>query len=578
MRGHAIKNQKGQLLILTLVFFAVMFALSVALVDTAVTYTRFERQRIAEAQALQLAEAGIEKAVYELNQSGSYTGESDTALIPGTFTVSVSAVDASTKVVTATGYVPDDSSPRGQKTVKARVSTNPQTVSFSFGVQVGEGGLVMDNNAQVIGNIFSNGDIGGSGVVTGSATVAAGTSPTADQEWTTQNADFAFGNISARRDAAQSFVPPASGAINKVQTYLKKVGSPGDLAFRLVTQSGSNPSKTTLASGTIAASSVTGSYGWIDGYFTTNPALTGGTKYWLMLNAPAVNSSNYYVWGQDTTDGYALNTGKYSANWNAGSPVWNNAGGDFDFKTFMGGVTTSLSGVTVQGNATSTIMSSCTINGSAHYGSMSGCTIGGISYPGSTAPPPAAMPVSESQITDWKQAAEAGGTQGDTAINGTVSLGPRKIAGNLTVNGTLTQTGPLWVTGNVTVNNNAAIRAGSSVGNSSVSLVADGVVNLSNNVVVAGNGNPNSFVMVLSTSNSASAITVNNNVAGGIYYTSAGTINVFNNASTTQLTGYSIRLHNNAVVNYVTGLQSMLFSSGPGGSWEFVPGTYVIVE
>lgn len=578
MHRGTIKNQRGQLLILVLVFFAVIFALSVALVETTVTYTRFERRRVSEAQALALAEAGIDKAVYELNQSGSYTGENDTTFGPGTFTVSVSTVDASTKAITATGYVPDDSSPQGQKTVKARVSTNPETVSFSFGVQVGEGGLTMDNNSQIIGNIFSNGSVSGSGIITGSATVAAGTSPTPDREWTAQNADFTVGNVSAHRDAAQSFIPTASGTLNKAQMYLKKVGNPGDLTFRLVTQSGSDPSRTTLASGTIAASSVTGTYGWIEGYFTTSPALTGGTKYWLMLNAPAINSSNYYIWGQDTSDGYASNTGKYSSDWDTGNPTWNAAGGDFDFKTFMGGVTTSLSGVTVQGNATSTVMSSCTVDGSAHYGSMNGCTIGGTSYPGSTAPAPAAMPISDAQIADWKAAAEVGGVQYDTTISGTTSLGPRKILGNLTVNGTLTQTGPLWVTGNVTVDNNAAIRAGSSVGNASVPLVADGIAHLSNNVTVAGNGNPNSFVMVLSTNNGPSAITVNNNVIGGIYYTSAGTIDVYNNASTTQLTGHSIHLNNNAIVNYVTGLQSLLFSSGPGGSWEFVPGTYVITD
>lgn len=571
------RHQSGYLLIVTLVFFSVLFVLSVAFVESTVVYTKFERHAVASAQALALAEAGIDKAVYELNQSASYTGESDTALDPGTFTVSVSTVDGNTKAITATGYVPNDSSPAASRTVKATVAIDSDTASFRFGVQVGEGGLVMDNNAQINGSIFSNGNVSGSGIITGDASVAVGTSAVSDQEWTVQNADFAVGSIAAREDAAQSSIPSTGGTLNKVGLYLKKVGNPGDLTFRLVTESGANPSKTTLGSGTIAASLVTANYGWIDGYFASSPTLSSGTKYWLMLNAPAVNASNYYVWGQDTADGYVSNTGKYSANWNAGSPVWNAAGGDFDFKTYMNGVTTSLSGVTVQGNATSTSMSSCTVSGHGYYGTNSGCTIG-TSHPNSTAAAPQAMPISDSQIADWKAAAEAGGSQGDTTINGTVSLGPRKILGNLVVNGTLTMTGPVWVTGTVTVGNNAAIRAGLSVGNASVALVTDGTAAFSNNVIVAGNGNAGSFVLVLSTSNSASALAIGNNVNGGMYYTSAGTIDVSNNASTTQLTGYAIHLNNNAVVNYASGLQSLTFSSGPGGSWAFVPGTYVIVE
>lgn len=422
MRVHTTRNrrdrraghQNGYLLLVTLVFFSALFVLSAAFVQSTVVYTKFERNAVAKAQALALAEAGIDKAVYELNQSASYTGESDTALGPGTFTISVSSIDGNTKAITATGYVPNDSSPLASQTARATVAINSDTASFRFGVQVGVGGLVMDNNSQINGSIFSNGNVSGSGIITGDANVAAG-------------------------------------------------------------------------------------------------------------------------------------------------------------------VTTSLSGVEVQGNATSTSMTGCTVGGKAYYQTTNTCDVGGSSLQGNDISAPQPMPISDSQIADWKDAA-AGGVQGDTTINGTVSLGPRHITGSLTVNGTLNLTGPVWVTGSITVNNNAVIRVGAAIGNASVALITDSTVAFSNNVIVAGNGNPGSFVLVLSTSASTSAIDLGNNVTGGIYYTSTGTIDVSNNAAAAQLTGYAIHLNNNAVVTYTSGLQSLMFSSGPGGSWAFVPGTYVIVE
>lgn len=73
--GISRKHQGGQVIILGLIFAAILVLFSAAILGYIMTYMKSERQNIAKEQALQLAEAGIDKAAYELNQSSSYTGE-----------------------------------------------------------------------------------------------------------------------------------------------------------------------------------------------------------------------------------------------------------------------------------------------------------------------------------------------------------------------------------------------------------------------------------------------------------------------------------------------------------------------
>lgn len=159
MKHHHV--QRGQVLIMTIVFVGIFLMVFVGFVNYATLYARTERATVAQAQALAIAEAGIDKAVYELNQAPSYTGETNTALGVGTFTTSVSSVDSNTKRITATGYVPDGANPRATKVVKADVSINVDVISFQFGVQSDNGGVDLQNSASVRGNLYSNGSVTG---------------------------------------------------------------------------------------------------------------------------------------------------------------------------------------------------------------------------------------------------------------------------------------------------------------------------------------------------------------------------------------------------------------------------------
>ncbi len=584
-------NQQGYILIFAMVFVAILLTLSTTLIGATTVHNKAESQTVASHQALQLAEAGINKAIYELNQNPNYSGETGTSLGAGKITISIMSIDPNTKRITSAGYIPNSANPVAEKTVKATASVDLSTISFQFGVQVGVGGLIMGNGSKVNGNIFSNGNISGSGVISGDASVAAGTAAVADQQWTTTTAGFLFGNVSSKKDAAQSFVPSATTTLtlNKVSLYLKKVGSPGDLSLFLVKDDHDQPAKTVLASGAINASLITGNYAFIDGTFITLPTLTSGEKYWIILSAPTISSNNYFTWGIDSADAYASGTGKYSNNWDTGNPKWTSAGGDLNFKTYLGGVPTSLTGVTVGGDARATILDSCTVGRNAYFQTASTtCAVTGSKFPATEPPAPQSMPISDAQITAWENTAQSGSViPNNYTIDGTDKLGPAKIDGDLTVNGTLYLTGPVWVNGNINLSENSIVRVDVSLGNSGTVLMADyrsnptvkGIVNSDNNVTIAGNGQVNSYPLILSTYSGGDAIVnLSNNVVGAIFYAGSGGIDVRNNATANQLTGYSIHLKNNAIVNYASGLQNALFSNGPGGSWIYKAGTFTIVK
>lgn len=580
---------RGHIVLVALVFFAIFLTIATALINYVVQYQISQRHAIGSTQALALAEAGVDKAIYELNVNAGYAGEANTPIGEGEFSVSVTSIDSSTKRITATGYIPNSTDPKETRTVTVNASVDSSVVSFRYGVQVGIGGVVLDNGSQINGNLYSNGDVdgsgsGGSAYVTGDVTVAGGTQAIPNQEWTTQDGTIALGDVSARANLAQSFVPSTSGALNKVSFNVRKVGTPSDMSIRIVTDNAGKPSKTVLASGSMLASSVGSSMAFSDATLASPPNLNAGQTYWIIAIA-SVNATNHFVFGTDTSDGYVAGTGKSSPNWNASSPAWTALGDDLGFKAWMGGVVTTLDGVRVGGDVWANAIVNCDIGGDAMYQTNSNCTVDGSSEVVGSFAAPASMPISDAQISDWEDIATAGGViSGNYTVTGTQTLGPKKIDGDLTVSGTLILSGPIWVSGDVTFGNNTGLSVHSSTGNNGAVIIADkpgsestkGRVTMSNNMTIAGNGNAGSYPMVLSTNTGSSAINMSNNSNSVILYAPYGTVTVSNNAQANQITAHTLHLSNNAIVNYINGLQNQGFSNGPGGSWTVIPGTYSI--
>src|SRR3989338_8595777 len=164
-----MKKQDGQIIIIALIFMTVVTLAVGSLVSYAAVQIKSHRQAVGRVLALSVAEAGIEAAVWKLNNQPGYAGETNTSYGGGNYTITITDLSGSSKLVKAEAITGS-----GKRIVQATVTTGTTNISFNYGVQVGQGGLEMTNSARVIGNVYSNGEIEGSNSarIQGSAVVA----------------------------------------------------------------------------------------------------------------------------------------------------------------------------------------------------------------------------------------------------------------------------------------------------------------------------------------------------------------------------------------------------------------------
>lgn len=608
-------DQKGQILVVVFVALGVVLFTVLSVVAGAQIFFLNSTYSADSEKATALAEAGLDKAVASLNKipatyNGEGLGTNGIALGDGEYSVKITSKDASTKIIESTGYIPSKDKPKAARTVKIEASKGVG-VSFVYGVQVGDGGLEMRGQNNIYGSIYSNGNIVVSGPqnkITGDAWVAGGQQPVADQQTDCSGSncqDFFFGKNTSgekRLDIAQSFQPQTSAVLNKISLKVRKIGNPPDITVRILKDSCNCPTGTpdknnVLATGTLYSALVTSSFPnpFIDVTFNTTPNLTADYYYWIMVDTSSDNT-NYWSWQNDIAQSYNRGQPKWSEEWDDKNPLWNNltGGGDLSFEIYMGGVATSLTStgvLTVEGDAHANTISGVTINGKAYYQSISGSTVGGSSCPNpnciiSSDPPPKVFPISDANINAWIADATAANPNLGAPVCGTVgnpgTWGPGKYTGNIVIdNGCfLDITSPVYIEGNITLNNNNVFKLPPSYGSSSGLIVVSGQVVLDNNNHVEGSGTGSSILMVLSAYNSKvsgeKAIDIKNNGNTGVFYAHNGIIAPGLNNEFKELTAWKISLLQQSDITYQTGLSSTLFSSGPGGTFSLVKGTYQV--
>lgn len=561
------KVNGGQVVILSVVTLVLIGILVVSgLVSPTVRESKIASDNVMSKQSLFLSESGVEDAYYRVRTNKTIA--SPTTIVIENHSATTTIVDSGEqKIISGQGDVLNRD--RTHEIVIAKGAG----VSFNYGVQSGSGGFTMANNSSVIGNVYSNGSITGSGDITGTALSANSEALDADQTngTGTPSNNVTFGDTNATQDFAQGFQVDVTGVVNKVELYLKKVSTPANLTVRIVTNNNGAPSITTLASGVLSASLVSTAYGWVSVPFSSNPELTAGVTYWIVIDG-VTSATKYYVIGANTATYWGGNSkiGRYTVNWDDNSP----SNLDAFFKLYLGGVTGLISGIEVGtgsiGNAYAHTINSSTIHGTKYCQSTNNSPACNTTLPDPTQVP---MPISDQNILDWKDEALVGGTHsGDYVVTSgnPVSFGPKKITGNLTVNngGTLTMTGTLWVQGDIDISNNATINLDPSYGAGAGVIIADGTINIGNNAEFNGSGSANSYILVLSTSTSANAINLSNNAGAAVLYAANGTVNLSNNATAKSLNGKYINLEENSTVVYDSGLVNSTFVSGPAGSWN----------
>ncbi len=586
-------KESGQILVLVFIALGVVLFSVLSVITGAQIYFSNSNYTVNSEKATALAEAGVDKALVSLNISGgNYNGELDTALGDGTYSTVITTKDTATKQIESTGYIPNKAKSQVKRVIRVSVSRGIGA-SFVYGVQVGDGGIQLGNSNHVTGSIYSNGSIISSGngnIITGDAYVADSTQIIPDQTTDCSGSncqDYLFGKSvsgESRVNVAQSFKVTNSGLLNKITLKLKKFGTPADSTVRIMLDKSGSPDKNNvIATATLSNSLVASIYGFIEVTFSSSTSLVAGATYWVMVSTIS-DTNNYFSWQNDLAQSYNNGSPQWSFDWQASNPRWTSITGDLSFQVYLVAGANKISGgnsFTVNGNVHANTIENLTIQKDAYFQTLTNTIVSGVKYPNSQDPPPKPFPLSDANITEWKQqAVNAGVTTGD--ITTCQNLHAGKIVGNVTFNSNcnITSNSPIWITGNLTINSNNTIILEPSFGPISGVIITDGIISLGSNNHVNGSGTGSSVLLLLSTydsrTNGISAIQLSNTGNVVVLYADKGVIEPGNSNQFKELTAWGIKLVNNSVITYDTGLSSSLFSSGPSGSFAIIKGTYQV--
>ncbi len=605
------KNDHGfAAILIVIMLMSLVLIVTFSLSAVIITKNRISKNLVLSAQSYYSAESGIEDALLRvMNTDYNWTAINN-------FNLDGSVINQNITQNENTTIIESLSSHFGNKRkVRSQITVTTTDISFHYGVQVGEGGLTMENNSTINGNLYSDGAVAGTSnllsVINGDVFVATGMS--LDSSYSVFDTETIFGEADPIIDVAQSFKTSSSEVMSQVSFYIKRIGNVSDKVIRVFTDDGTGgtqpglPTKTEIGLATLDASKIGTNYSWVDFSFSSPPFLAAGQWYWIVIDT-SPDSNKYFSIAKDSSSGNVNGVSRYSKDWDAGSPTWAEDTGDFNYKIWMEGVSTSLDNMNITGTVRANTINNSNIGvdayakninnsdvvGAAHYEIQFSGTAGSLIQESVDDPAVVALPISDGNIADWKAVALTGGTYNDAAHcspSGDIVLDscvldcdffPDDI--KVTINGTV------WVKGDIELRGLTGLRLSSAYGSNSGVIIADkpgsettsGKITVLNNVAICGsegfvpgnpplscNGSNGSYVLMLSTyeHDTNYAIDVHNNVSGAIFYAHKGTANINNGASLKEVTAYKLNLSQNASVTYESGLADARFTSGPGGGW-----------
>jgi len=278
---------RGSALLIMILFLVSVTSIIVLSISASVlAETRIARRTDLSRASYFVAESGIEDASFRV-QNNMQIDVQETIVLGGvTAVTSISDISAVEKEIISQG---DASGSIRKSQASLLIGTG---VDFFYGVQVGEGGLEMDQGSRIegaggaIGNVYSNGGIVGStgATVTGDATVAGAIEEDLGAQSTICNADQIVGQANPQIDYAQSFVLSQSSNVPQIQLHIKKIGDPGDRDVNIVADNGGIPGTSNIGKGKLKKSLVGSTYDWITVVLDDPVQLTQGVTYWLVLD------------------------------------------------------------------------------------------------------------------------------------------------------------------------------------------------------------------------------------------------------------------------------------------------------
>ena len=579
-------KKKGQVMLITAVLFmSISLIIVFGLTNPIIQQAKISSNLWNSKQSYYLSEAGLEDVLYKVKSWSDYSpGSNGDVLNLGAFSATTTVSNFANGTVISASSTRNGYDKYIQAVVKKGVG-----ISLNYGLQVGLGGIDIDNSATINGDVYSNGNIiytNWAAKINGSVVVANNPNLAVDQANDlpiSPSNSIDFDNSASTEDIVQSFKVSTSSPVTMVSLFLKSVGSPSNVIVKIIKDSEGKPSTNSgdiLSSGSFSSSVVTASYAWIDVTLSPGVSLVPGTTYWLVLDASSNSANKNYTIAANLDNAYASGTTKIGVLGGA----WNNSGYDSYFRIYTGGVWSKITGA---GNSADFVGG----NVSAHniYGVFSSgelrCQIGSgnnksciTNYADPVSLP---NPISDSDIQSWKDDAAAGGIiNGDylAVNNSTLTLGPKKIVGNLIIgnSASLTLTGTLWVTGYISMSGNSKLQLSSSYGSNSGVIVADGRIILTGGTI-NGSGQNGSYAMVVTTSDCpASYICSGSNaadisgVAGSLLLDAPKGVVSYIDGALSQISalGVIISKGGSASLNYIPNLVNLNFISGPSSGFQ----------
>ncbi len=168
-------NYKRGAAVMTAVFFFVFITITIALGLSSSVVREYKNARDFEKskEAHYLAEAGIEDVLYRIRTSKQYDAQEVLMLNGSTATTTVTTISAVSPVQKKVSSMASIS---GIVRKTSSTITTSTGAAFTVGVQVGNGGFVLENSSSVTGNVYSGGAIVGSGNNISGSVVSAGPS------------------------------------------------------------------------------------------------------------------------------------------------------------------------------------------------------------------------------------------------------------------------------------------------------------------------------------------------------------------------------------------------------------------
>ena len=167
-----IKQEQGAALLLSIILIT-SISLTICLGLSFLTFNSLlaTRNKIKSAESYYAAEAGIEDSLLRLKNNMRFSSPNNLAVGNSSVIIEISDIIGGARTITSQGNARE----RIKKLSIDYVIVSNE-VTFYYGAQAGEGGIVMGSNSRIEGNVFSNGSIvpagGGTAEITETAIVA----------------------------------------------------------------------------------------------------------------------------------------------------------------------------------------------------------------------------------------------------------------------------------------------------------------------------------------------------------------------------------------------------------------------